>query len=107
MSQYIIRFWFEHGGICLWSINDKAKARFGYAINNCDLPITKDLINELDNLEMLYIGYLDWEYPPNPSPWTAQEKADFRARADIAYEKLINELGEKFVVINDLQKCVR
>lgn len=39
---------------CLWSINDKAKTRFGYAINNFDLPITNDLMAELDNLEALY-----------------------------------------------------
>ena len=107
VSQYIIRFWFEHGGTCLWSVNEKAKARYGYAIDHSNVPISNDLVSELDNLESLYIGYLDWEYPPNPSPWTSHEKGYFINKANIVHKKLIVELGEEFEVINDLLDCVK
>lgn len=39
IGKYIIRFWFEHGGICLWSVNENAKDKYNYAIENSNLTI--------------------------------------------------------------------
>ena len=102
----MLRFWFEHGGICIWGINDNAQEKYGYAIENSELPISKTLIVELNTLESEYATYLDWEYPPNPSPWTEDEKADFLNRANIAYEKLKCELGSDYDVENEAYRCV-
>lgn len=96
----------EHGGTCLWSVNDLAKSKFDYAIANEKLPISKPLIEELYSLEEEYHGYLDWEYPPNPSLWTENQKSYFRNRANDAYLKLLSELGNDFEVINDIDRCV-
>lgn len=106
LAKYILRYWFEHGGICLWSVNDNAKIKFGYPIDNDKLPIPKDLVDELYALEEEYHGYLDWDYPPNPSPWTSVQKHVFKNRANVAYFKLLSELGNDFEVINEIDKCV-
>ena len=51
LSKYELTFWFEHGGTCIWGKNDSAKEKYGYAIVNERLPISKELIDELNNLE--------------------------------------------------------
>ena len=38
---YKLHFWFEHGGICLWGLNDNTKNKYGYAVSNKDLPIVE------------------------------------------------------------------
>lgn len=107
MAKYILKYWFEHGGTCLWSTNDLAKNKFDYAIANEKLPISKSLIKELYALEEEYHGYLDWEYPPNPSPWTENQKSDFKYRANKVYHKLLSELGIEYEIINEIDRCVK
>jgi hypothetical protein len=106
MAKYILKYWFEHEGICLWSANDNARSKYGYPIDNDKLPISKNLIDELYALEEEYHGYLDWDYPPNLSPWTAEQKQDFKNRANDKYFKLVSELGSDFEVINQIDNCI-
>ena len=40
VNKYHLRFWFEHGGTCLWAINEKAKNKYDYAIKQKNLPIS-------------------------------------------------------------------
>jgi hypothetical protein len=56
MTKYILKYWFEHGGTCLWSVNDNARKKFNYPVDNEMLPISKDLIMELNDLEK----YISW-----------------------------------------------
>lgn len=104
--KYILKYWFEHGGICLWSANENAKNRFDYPIENRLLPISEELIEELNNLEEEYKGYLNWSDPVAPSPWTQKQKDDFRKKANEVYYKLISELGSDFEVINKIDDCL-
>lgn len=106
MSKYQLRFWFEHGGFCIWSINDKAKEKYGYAVRNDALPISEDLVKEIDALENEYATYLDWNCPQNPSPWTKEHKTDFFYKATIVYQKLQKELGSDFEVTNEVSQCI-
>ena len=106
MSKYQLRFWFEHGGFCLWGMNDKAKEMYGYAIKNEDLPISEDLINVLNDLEYEYGTYLDWDYPTNPSPWTKERKLGFLDKTTDVYMDLKDELGSEFEIINEVDKSV-
>ena len=106
MKKYMLRFWFEHGGTCIWGMNDNAQEKYGYAIENSELPISKALIGELNALESEYTTYLDWEYPPNQSPWTEEQKTVFLSRANMAYEKLKCELGSDYDVKNEAHRCV-
>ena len=32
LARYVIRYWFEHGGCCLWSKNEEARIKFNYNI---------------------------------------------------------------------------
>lgn len=106
MKKYQLRFWFEHCGPCLWGMNDKAKKKYGYAIRPCDLPLSKELINELGALEQEYHTYLNWDCPSDPSPWTEAHKKDFLCRATMAFHKLEAELGAEYEVLNETQSCV-
>lgn len=106
-EKYIIRFWFEHGGICLWSANTTAHDKYGYPIENKKLPISSELIDKLNNLEAEYHTYLDWDYPPNPSSWSKEHKEDFIKRATNVYDILCNELGYEYEVINDVRNCCK
>lgn len=106
MSRYQLRFWFEHGGPCIWGMNDKAKEKFGYPIENDKLPISANLIKMLNSLEDEYGTYLDWNCPSNPSPWSEEHKASFLNKANIAYERLKSELGADYQIENKINKCV-
>jgi hypothetical protein len=106
LNKYVLKFWFEHGGTCLWSANQSAVNKFGYAIDNETLPISARLVTELNALEDEYHTYLDWNDPPSPSPWTQEQKQGFIDRANATYQKLLSELGEEFELINKVDTCV-
>lgn len=107
IRKYVIRFWFEHGGICLWSVNGNAKDKYDYAIESSKLPISLELVKKLNELEDEYYSYLDWDYPLNPSPWTKEHKQDFINRATDIYNDLCEELGNEYKIINDVHDCCK
>ena len=107
MRKYQIRFFFNAGGPCAWSGNKTTKLKFGnYPIEIENLPISNRLKQELSELDIEYGTYLDWREPNAPTLWTKEHMIDFMNRATIAYEKLKNELGDEYEVINRLQGCV-
>lgn len=104
--MYIFKFWFEHGGGCLWSANDAAREQYGSKVNYKALPIAEDLQKELATLETEYHTILDWDDPASGYQWSAQQKADFAKRARYAYERLCAELGADYVLIDELDTCI-
>lgn len=106
MKKHQLRFLFEHGGHCMWGMNDKAKKKYGYAIENSRLPISNELIDKLDLLQKEYSTSLDWDNPLNPSPWTEEHKKDFYERAEKVYEELKRELGSKFQITNEVYDSI-
>jgi len=106
MEKYQLRFYFEHGGICIWGMNDSAKEKYGYAIETSVLPISDSLKVELNLLEEDYATYLDWDDPAGPSLWSEEKKNSFLNVANRAYEKLKNELGLEFEVLNEAYNSV-
>jgi len=106
MCKYILQFYFEHGGYCLWEISDNAGKDYGCALKNDMIPISESLINELDSMNDEYATYLDWDEPQNPPLWTEEHKVDFLNRANIVYEKLKRELGSDYEIINDVEDSV-
>ncbi len=104
--MYTYRFWFEHGGGCLWSANDAAREQYGYKVDYTALPITKDLQKELGILEAEYHTILDWDDPAAGCQWSEEQKADFVKRAHLVYEALCAELGENYTVIDETETCV-
>ena len=77
MNRNELRFWFEHGGTCIWGTNDSAKEEYGYAVDNGKLPISEKLLHMLNALEDEYSTYIDWNEPQNPSPWSDEQKKGF------------------------------
>lgn len=63
------------------------------------------MVSLFNSLEDEYYTYLDWEYPPNPSPWSEDHKKGFIDRAIVAYNNLCKELGEIYIIKNDVASC--
>ena len=105
--MYLLHFWFEHGGGCLWSKNRDASDAFGYKVRYQDLPLSDSLKEMLAALEARYATYLNWNDPAAPSPWTSEEKQTFLTDAEAAYHTLCEELGHRFLIENELSACVK
>ena len=105
MVKYELRLMFEWGGSdedIVWGMNEAAKEKFGgYDIKLDNLPISVGLKEELIRLHEWHDSSLNWEYPPDPSPWSAEEKAKFLEESVKAYTRLCDELGPECHVIYD------
>ena len=104
--MYEFRFWFEHGGTCLWSKNDAVRVKYGYAVDSRALPISRQLMNELAALEVEYSSILDWAAPQNPLLWDEEKKHDFVRRATSVCDTLVAELEGDYLIRNDVVACV-
>ena len=92
-----LRFFFEAGvDVPLWP--DDMDSPYGYPCELERLPITPALRTELARLSERYQSSIDWDYPPNPSPWSDEELRLFEQRAQAALEALRRELGPRWVV---------
>jgi len=99
MAAYKLQYWFEWGGTCLWSANEAARERYGYAVDEQELPISGNLKRYLAYLQAYYQTQLDWDRAPAPSPWwTAEDTRIFRQKAQFAYRQLRQELGEDYEI---------
>ncbi len=96
--MYVLRFFFEWGGDCLWSANDAARERFGYPVNLSDLPIPEDLRVELLRAEECFQTSYDENDPAGSSPWTKKELSDFNRLKDDLLARLRIALGPTFEI---------
>ena len=106
MEKYKLRFFFEYFGPCFWSANDRAREKYGYPIETEVLPLSIDLKSELNKLGDEYVTCINWDSPADPSPWTKEQEACFMARTNAAYERVKNELGSEYEVINEAVKTI-
>ena len=104
--MYEMKFWFEHGGGCLWSGNDETRNAFGYKVSYDTLPVSDTLKDTLTALEERYRTYLNWDNPAAPSPWTHEEKQAFLQDAERVYQMLCEELGDGYIFKSQLNTCV-
>ncbi|MGN0171386.1 MAG: hypothetical protein ACI39E_01220 [Acutalibacteraceae bacterium] len=104
--MYKVRFWFEHGGGCLWSDDKDTKMKFGYQIHYDALPLSASTKEQLHSLENEYGSYLNWDDPGSPSPWTTEKKIEFLASANEMYHTLCKELNKDFIIYNLLLDCI-
>lgn len=78
---YIARCFFDYGaGTCLWAKNDKARNSYNYPIDHHLLGLPKEIVDEIDALDLIHNESLDWEYPPNPRVWSKEVENDFDLR---------------------------
>lgn len=98
-ALYRIRLMFEWGGGTLWSGNDAALARYDVGAIEDVLPLSADTRARLDEMTVWHDQSLNWEYPPDPGPWTPDEEARFAAAAEVLRAAIQEELGPEFEVV--------
>jgi hypothetical protein len=99
MGRYRVRLMFEWGGGCLWCGNDTARERFGVGNIEDSLPLSSQTRQRLKELSAWHDQSLNWDYPPDPGPWTAEESERFEAAAREVLERIRCELGDEFEVV--------
>lgn len=97
-----LRYFFDPGsGVCLWAADDEARNAFGYPVDLNHLPVSKELAAVGQQLIAKFDTSIDWEYPPNPSPWSGAQRESFRAASKQFYTRLASELGTHFEVVDE------
>ena len=102
--MYVLRFFFDYGGTCLWAGNDPARERFGYPVELSDLPIPDDLRHELHLAGERFDTSLDWDNPAGPSPWSKEDEEHFTDLTDRLLDQLRMALGPGFDVRDERVK---
>jgi len=93
---------FEPGsGICLWSADAEANAKFDYPVDLEALPISDATKDHGNRLSELFDTSIDSENPGAPSPWSAIQWAKFKIQADDLFANLRIQLGPDFALQND------
>jgi hypothetical protein len=90
---------FEWGGGCLWCGNDAARAQFDVGPIEDRLPLSSQTRRRLHELSEWHDQSLNWAYPPDPGPWTAEEYARFEQAVQELLVVIQSELGPTFQVV--------
>lgn len=99
METFKFRYLFDPGsGVCLWSENDLARERFGYAVDLDNLELAPSLKTLAEELIVRFDTSLDWNYPPAPSPWSDVARIQFEADAARLLQSLQEFLGTSFEI---------
>src|ERR1700733_10811671 len=94
-TRFLVRLMFEWGGGCLWCGNDVARERFDVGPIEDRLPLTPHTRSRLQELSAWHDGALDWDYPPDPSPWSTAERERFEQAAGEILSTIQIELGSE------------
>lgn len=96
------RYFFDPGaGTCLWSANDRARARFGYPAVLADLCLPPEVASHADELIARFDTSIDWSNPAGPSPWTEDEREGFMRDTAALHESLRAFLGSSVTIIDE------
>lgn len=102
MHTYELRYVFDYGsGMCLWSSNEAAREKYGYPVDLEALDVPTDIKALGHELVREYDTSLNWDYPPDPSPWSVQHWSDFGLRSGQFLARLREYLGPQFIVIDE------
>lgn len=102
MSKYRLRYFFDPGaGVCLWAANDAARERFDYPVDARDLPLPENTWWKVWYVCAWFDTSIDWDYPPNPSPWNREERERFNAEAQKLLTLVREQLGPEFEVVDE------
>jgi len=97
-----LRFFFDAGsGTCLWAGNDAARERFDYFVEPDELPLSAPSRERVRALVSRYDESINWDYPPDPSPWSEEESARFSRDARELLDALRVELGPDFEIVDE------
>ncbi len=105
MKPLRIRLFFEWGGGALWCGNDAALQRFDVGPIEDRLGLPADLLARIDTLSTHHDTALNWEYPPDPGPWSKDDYAEFCQDVEALRVEIAEALGSDFEVVNEQFDC--
>lgn len=101
-SRYVLRYFFEWGGGCLWAGNEAALVDFAYGPYDydepCPIPLSAATVARCRSMAAWHDTSLNPDYPPGPSPWDPAESARFADAAGRLLADIRRELGPDFFV---------
>src|SRR5450830_11930 len=98
-ERYRVRLMFEWGGGCLWCGNNIARDKFSVGPIEERIPLSDEVQGMLNELSQWHDTSLNWDYPPDPGPWNADDYARFDEAAAKLLKSIQQELGEEFEVV--------
>lgn len=102
--RYALGFFFEWGGGVLWCRNDAARRRFEVGPIEESLPLRPETLDRLAKMTEWHDTALNWDYPPDPGPWSPEEERRFERAALEVLATIREELGPDFEVIDRLHR---
>lgn len=91
----------ELGGGCLWCLNNAAFKQFDAGPVEDRLGLTPQIKERLQQLTEWHDTSLNWEYPPDPGPWTKQQYDEFDVAALHVLGQIRRCLGPEYRVFYD------
>jgi hypothetical protein len=102
---FVLRYFFEWGGGCLWPGNDAAHRAFDVGPYDlavpCPLPLGAATLDRCRRLAAWHDLSLDPDYPPDPGPWDQAERDRFNEAAAALLGEIRTELGRDFSVVDE------
>lgn len=97
---YQLRLEFDAGsGVCLWAQNEATRARYGYAVDHWQLPLSENTRRWLNYVVAWFDTSLDWSAPSDmDDQWSELELKRFLEAKERALALLQDELPPAFTV---------
>jgi hypothetical protein len=89
---------FEWGGGCLWCGNQASIADFDVGPIENRLKLSPAILTRLRGMTAWHDRALNWDYPPDPGPWPAEEYERFDKTVVEVPASLRCELGPEFEI---------
>lgn len=97
-EKYIIKVWFEHGGVCLWGMNQAAKEKYNYPIAPELLPISEETKAIANSMNKAYRTAYDWNDFSKGTVWTEEQIEEFEKKSQDLAIRLQKELGDDYII---------
>ena len=97
--KYLVRLMFEWGGGCLWCGNAATIDAFDVGPIEDRLPLSSSLLQRLKDMSAWHDSSLNWDYPPDPGPWSPDEYDRFENAVRGILAVIRAELGADFEVV--------
>lgn len=108
--KYILRFFVEWRGGCLWAGNDAARRDLEYGPYDlqdpCRLPLAAATLDRCRKIAEWHDRSLNWQSPPDPGPWRQPECDSFNAAVTALIADIGRELPPEFEVSDEQVPCV-
>jgi hypothetical protein len=103
-AKYVLRFFFEWGGGCLWPGNDASYRELELGpydvLNPCPLPLSAETLERCRRMGEWHDTSLNWDCPPDPGPWRQSECDRFNVAVGELLAEIQRQLGSEFEVID-------